>query len=259
MKKKLRDRVKAAARCLVINGFLPLSVLTLISSPPASAGNFAISPIRLDFDAATKNSSITITNTDTANLKVQVQLYEWVQDQNGKDSYIPSEDLLYFPRLATIAGGSNQIVRVGLRVSPNEVTEKSYRLFVEELPDQKTRTGSQLTVALRFGVPLFIKPDKEEPRGKIESISLDKGQLHVVVSNNGNVHFMITSISVVSADLYSAEMSGWYLLPAAKREYLFKVPPERCAKLKKIDVIVKTDRLMLERSLDTVPPMCSSK
>lgn len=232
--------------------------LTLISSS-ATAGNFAVSPILLDLDSTSKSGAITISNFADNELKVQIRLYEWVEDGNGADSYQPSDDLLYFPRLATIAPGAKQIVRVGLRGPSSDAREKSYRLFIEELPEKKPLAGTQLGVAVRFGVPLFVKPPKEELRGEIESIRMEKGHLHVMVRNSGNVHFRIESVTASAGDLYSAEVGGWYLLPVAKREYQIAVPSDACIKLKKIDVVVKTERLQFEDALNITPSMCSSR
>jgi len=235
-----------------------ICALTCISST-AIAGDFAVSPIRLDFDNTSKSGSLTITNSAESELKVQISLYEWSEDGDGADAYRASDDLLYFPRLATIAPNSQQVIRVGLRGTTVNTYEKSYRLFVEELPEKKPLTGTQLAIAIRFSVPLFVRPPKEDPRGEIDSLRMEKGQLHVVVRNTGNVHLMVSSIAATSGALFNAEVNGWYLLPGAKREYQLAVPAEICAKLKKLDVRVKTDRLQFEKSLDITASMCSSK
>ncbi len=231
-------------------------VLTMVTLP-ALAGNFSISPIRLDFDNNTKNGAITISNDGDSELKVEISLSGWVQDANGKDVYSPSDELLYFPRLATIAPNSKQIIRVGLRSALIGEREKGYRLFVEELPEIKPLAGTQLI--MRFGVPLFVKPLKEQPEAKIENISLEKGQLHVVVRNSGNVHLKIISVSADEGDYHFADQGGLYLLPTAKRDYRFAVPSEMCANLKKLNVVVKTDHLQLDGAFNITSSMCAAK
>jgi len=227
----------------------------MIATSTAQAGNFAVSPIRLDYDNANRNGAITVTNAAETDLKVQISLYEWRQDEHGKDLYIPSDDLLYFPHLATIAPASKQLVRAGLRKPANATQEKSYRLFVEELPDNKAIVGTRLAVAVRFGVPIFVKPPNEIVRGEITRITMEKGVLRIVVLNNGNTHFKIISI-VATAENILQQVNGWYLLPGAKREYQISMPSDTCNKFGKIDVVVKTDRLQLEKVLEIVSSMC---
>lgn len=232
-----------------------LAVLALISLP-AESGNFAVSPLRLDFDHNAKSGAITVSNDAGSELKVQLVLYEWTQDETGKDSYRESEDLLYFPRIATIGPGERRVVRVGLR-QPASAQEKSYRLFVEELPKTLPSGGTQLAVAVRFGVPLFVKPLQEKPHGVIGYLTMEKGKLRVMVRNTGNVHFKIASITAFSGERFSEELSGWYLLPGAAREYVFDVPAESCAGMGRIDVLVTTDQVQLKGALDVKPAMCS--
>jgi len=233
-----------------------LAVCLLMSVTTASqAGNFAVSPIRLDYDSANINGAITITNAAETELRVQISLYEWRQDEHGKDLYTPSDDLLYFPHLATIAPAARQLVRAGLRQPASSDQERSYRLFVEELPDSKAISGTRLAVAVRFGVPLFVKPQQESVRGEITSLSMDKGVLHVVVANSGNTHFKISTVAA-TAEAFTQQVSGWYLLPGVSREYQITVPTEACIKSRKLSVVVDTDRVKLEKSLEIEPSMC---
>ncbi len=223
----------------------------------AESGNFAVTPLRLDFDQSTKSGAITINNDAESALKVQLGLYEWTQDETGKDIYRESEDLLYFPRLATIGPGERRVVRVGLRQPAATLQEKSYRLYVEELPKTLPSGGTQLGVAIRFGVPLFVKPLNEKPRGVIERLTMAKGELKVKVRNTGNIHFKIASVMAASGERFSDEVGGWYLLPGAAREYVIDVPADLCGGLGRIDVAVTTDQLQLEGALDAKPAMCS--
>lgn len=234
-----------------------ISLLMLLVST-AQAGNFAVSPIRLDYDSANRNGAITITNAAETELKVQISLYEWRQDEHGKDLYIPSNDLLYFPHLATIPSAKRQLVRAGLRKPANDVEEKSYRLFVEELPDNKANTGTRLAVAVRFGIPIFVKPQNEIVRGEITSISMEKSVVRIVVHNSGNTHFKIASITA-TADGFSQQIDGWYLLAGTSREYQINMPADTCRKYDHLDIVVKTERSQFEKALKIVPPMCVSK
>lgn len=231
-------------------------LLVLAVMSPVGAGQFGVSPIRIDLDRGARSGAITVTNDEQADpLRVQLRLFEWTQGAGGKDEYREAEDLVYFPRLMVLEKGEQKLVRVGLR-TPSLEREKTYRLFIEELPAPPSPGGARVAIAVRFGVPIFLKPPKEEINGEIEKLDLAKGILRVGVRNSGNVHFTIKSITAASGEAFSKEASGWYLLAGAAREHAIELPASDCTKLKQINVTVKTDKLELKGMLDVNASMC---
>jgi fimbrial chaperone protein len=234
-------------------------LLALLALPPASAGQFGVSPIRVDLDRESKSGAITVSNDEDAqSLRVQMRLFEWTQDAEGKDVYQESQDLVYFPRLMVLEKGQQKLVRVGLR-TPATTQEKTYRLFVEELPAPPApgaASGSHVAIAVRFGVPVYLKPAKEELHAEISRLVLSKGVLHVDVRNTGNTHFTIKSVTASSGKSFSREMAGWYLLAGATRDHAIELPAADCARLGKLDVIVATDQMELRGALDVDASMC---
>ena len=234
-------------------GCLALAIAVL---PSAGAGQFGVSPIRIDLDRGARSGAITVTNDEQAEpLRAQLRLFEWTQDAGGKDEYKEVEDLVYFPRLMALEKGAQKLVRVGLR-TPALEREKTYRLFIEELPEPPTPGGARVAIAVRFGVPIFVRPAKDEVSGEIDKLDMAKGILRVGVRNIGNVHFTINSIEAASGEAFSKEVPGWYLLAGAAREHAIELPASACAGLKQINVTVKTDKLELKRTLDVNASMC---
>jgi len=231
--------------------FLALAGLT-----PAGAGQFGVSPLRIDLDRGARSGAITVSNDEEAEpLRVQLRLFEWTQEDGGKDEYRESDDLLYFPRLMTLEKAEQKLVRVGLR-APAPEREKAYRLFVEELPAPPTPGGARVAIAVRFGVPVFVKPAREDMRGEIDTLSLEKGVLRIGVRNSGNQHFTIESVTASAGQDFSRQLPGWYLLAGAAREHAIDIPAQVCARLKQIDVAVKTDTLELKGTLGVNATMC---
>lgn len=232
--------------------------LALVAALPAQAGQFGVSPIRLDLDRNAKSGAITVSNDEQAeSLRVQLRLFEWSQDVDGKDQYQESQDLLYFPRLMEVEKGQQRLVRVGMRL-PASAKEKTYRLFVEELPSAPLAgapASTRVAIAVRFGVPVFVKPAEEAPSGEIEKLEISKGVLRVVVRNTGNVHFTIGAIKATGTGV-SKQAPGWYLLAGVSREHLIALPAQDCTRLKRLDVVVETDRLELRGALDVDASMC---
>lgn len=228
----------------------------------ANAGLFSISPIRLDLDRQTRTDSITITNDDpNTKLEVQAKLVEWTQDADGKDIYVDSNDLVFFPRIFSVEKLEQRVVRVGLRV-PATTIEKSYRLFLEELPpprDPQTK-GAQISFVLRFGVPVFVRPEKEQLAGAIEGLEVAPTAATIVIRNSGNQNFQIQSMLVKSGAVFEKEIVGGYVLAGATKRISAQFPPDTCSRLGKIQVILKTDRVgTLERTFDWDASRCTQK
>lgn len=218
----------------------------------AVAGDFAVSPIRLDFDRLTKTGVITISNDGDDNLQIQMKAFEWTQDAEGKDQYQETDDLIFFPKIATVAKGEKRLLRTSYKFPATE-RQKTYRLFIEEIPGpQKSVTpGAQITVAVRFGVPIFLKPLVEEVKGEVEDVKYADNKLKVTIRNSGNTHFFINSIQIKNADVVSDEQKGWYLLAGAQRTYEFALK-RPCSALRKFAVNVKSDAVEFNRSIDAL-------
>ena len=236
------------------------AVLMLLVPHIAHPGEFRVTPIRLEFDRGSKSGVITVINEGEDKLFVQMKALEWTQDVEGKDQYTETKDILFFPRMMTLDKKEERILRAGIRM-PATTKEKTYRLFIEEIPGPKKAEGVNVAIAIRFGVPIFVKPLKEVAKGVIEKIDLSKGVLSVQVRNAGNVHFIINSVNikgknVKGEEVFSKELSGWYLLNNVSRGYTTPIPGEFCKNIAKLEVEVKTNRFSLDGKKDVLQGMC---
>jgi fimbrial chaperone protein len=231
--------------------------------PDASiAGLFGISPIRIDLDRQNKTDSIAVSNDETErNLDMQTKLFEWTQNEKGEDIYTESNDLVFFPRIFSVEKQDKRVVRVGLKV-PGGATEKAYRLFIEELPPKPDpeQKGAQIVFVLRFGVAVFVRPDKEQLAGNIEAVEGGPDTAAIVIHNTGNANFQIQSLALKSETGYEKEVAGGYVLSGATRRFNAPFPADACAKTGKLHVVMKTDRIgTIERGFDWNAARCGSK
>ena len=223
----------------------------------AAAAEFSVTPIRVDLARGARSAAVTVTNDDARPLRMQVRLVEWTQDADGKDVYLDSDELVYFPKLMSVRAGEKRLVRVGLK-TPMGATERTYRLLLDELPDASSpAAASGLNFTIRFALPIFLPAVAPLPSGAIEAVALRDGTLSVTVRNTGNQHFRIASVAARSGEAFAAEASGWYLLPGVARVHTLEVPVEACRGLRRLDITVKTDKLSLEGGLDVEPWMCA--
>lgn len=227
----------------------------------AFAGEWRVTPIRLDLGRDAKSGAITVINEGEKNLHVQMKAFEWSQDMEGKDQYTETEEILFFPKMMVVEKKEERILRVGIKI-PAAAKEKTYRLFIEETPEPKKGEGAQVAIAVRFGIPVFVKPVAVEAKGDIEKIEISKGVVNTLVKNSGNRHFIINSIilkgtNIKGEETYSKEISGWYLLSGTSRLYTAQFPQEACNNTAKLDIEVRTSEFVLNGKLDVDRLMCT--
>ncbi len=237
-------------------------LFTLLRPLPAAADGWRVIPILLNFDQKTRSGVITLYNEGENKISLQVKSYTWSQDSDGKDQYQEDAELVFFPRLLTIEPGKSQVLRVGMQI-PATSSEKTYRLFIEEIPEaRKADQGATIAITLRFGIPIYVAPLKSEPRGEFTEATLDKGQIVTVIKNTGNVHFRIQSVQLIAKDANGAEVlrrkiDGWYLLSGASRPYLFTLPPEECRQAATLEILADTDREDIATAIKVDPQACN--
>lgn len=208
-----------------------LLAVTLLSSL-AQASDWRVKPIRLDLNAKIKTGAITLINDGDTDLSFQVNAMQWSQDAEGKDIYTPTDDLIFFPKILTIDAHKDRIIRTGIKI-PATDTEKTYRLFIEELPSKDPAEGTIIAVKVRFGVPVFAAPLEATHSGRLDALELKGEGLSVTIANAGNSHFRIVSLAAVGTDasgqeVFRNKIDGWYLLPGAQRDYTVPVSQNEC-------------------------------
>lgn len=234
--------------------------MTAVWTSAAQAGNWRVMPIKIFFDTRTRSEVITVTNAGDQPLALEVTAMEWTQDPQGRDIYKPAADLIFFPKQLTVGPKKERVIRTGIKV-PAINREKTYRLFIKEVPDRSQSAPNAVAIAIQFGVPIFVKPVKEEIQGEILNPQVAGGQLRLSVANTGNSHFRIGTVGATGVDaagesIYSEEVRGGYLLPGSVNEFSIPIEPEVCNHLKAIDIRMDSEQLHLEKKLDINPAQC---
>lgn len=166
-----------------------------------------IAPIRLVLTSQRPISSMTVGNGDENEIAVQAEIVEWLQE-NGKDVYLATQDVVANPLIFRIAPQSKQILRIGLRV-PENSKERSYRIFLQQLPRDQAlpregEANSPLQTLFRVGVPIFVPPlvstqDMQWRLSPGEATRTGGGRYVLSVENKGSEHVQLTHISIRDA------------------------------------------------------------
>ncbi|MDE2091747.1 MAG: molecular chaperone [Gammaproteobacteria bacterium] len=221
-----------------------LALISLLLVPLwAQAASFQVSPIRITLSADHSTDVIRVTNSSDTPTVVQLQIVAWAQE-NGDDVYTPSRNLLATPPIFTVAPGSQQVVRVGMRTQPDASQETCYRMYLTEVPPAPTKEFRGVQIALRMGIPVFVDPlTATEPKLRWSGKLLSPGELQVSATNTGNAHAQVLKWQLQSPDQSRAwsQESGSYVLPGATHTWTLKLTSPLAANTP-LEVLADTDR-----------------
>jgi fimbrial chaperone protein len=222
--------------------------------------NFSVSPVRLFFFNKNRTNILKIKNNSDESITLQLRAYEWRQNERGENLYSPTKDIVFFPKILTLKKAEEKIIRLGTKV-PQGRHEKTYRLYIEEIPPPNTLESTAVRIIMKVGIPIFISPLEVESKGNIEKLELSKGKLYVLLKNGGNVHFIIKSVRLTGSDasgkeVFKTERGGGYLHGNKTKALIFDIPIKECLKIKTLRVVANTDRVSMSGKLDVHRKMC---
>ncbi len=231
-------------RCLAL---ITMVLGLALQAETTHASAFKVTPVRVTFSGPS-STLLTLKNESDQALRFQITSFVWSQDSKGVVQLAPTEDIVFFPALLSLNPGEERKVRVAATVAAKDV-EKTYRIFFEELPPLEKpneKTGAQVRILTKMGIPIFVKPEKGYAEVKIDSVGMEKGTLGFDVRNSGNVHFALEGVKLRGIGsngeaLFDRQLDGWYVLAGSPRTYSVEVPAASCLRLKKIVIEAQTD------------------
>ncbi len=236
--------------------------LLLAATQAAQAGEFSVSPIRLELGGAVRSGAVTVRNEDKVALMFQVEGRSWRQDESGQDIYEPAPELVFFPRLLKLEPGHEAVIRIGTRQTLVPL-EKAYRLFIEELaaPGGDEATAHQVKFLVRFGAPVFVRPVQPAHKLALEAFDASAGQARWTLRNEGTrherfSHIRLRGLDAAGAELFSRELPDRYLLAGHSRRATLEIAPDHCGRLARLTLEVLTDKSEVRREIAFGAPPC---
>ena len=250
-------------------GLLAAAALVLARARSADAAAFNVKPTQITLSARATSGLLSVRNESAETLRFQLSVFSWNQSDKGEMQLQPTQDIVFFPTLMSLVPGEERKIRVGSSV-PGGPLERSYRIFVEELPPlvkaKDARDGkTQIRVLTRMGIPIFVEPagpsTAAAPGGHIEPKTLRGDKLTFEVKNTGKVHFQIRQARVMGLgsakeNLFERSVPGWYVLAGGSRVFEVQPPKGICGKTKELAFEVETEKTVLESRLDTRGGIC---
>ena len=234
--------------------------LELAPAGVAHSGTFQVNPIRITLSRQSPSSLLSVRNDSAEKIRFQIGVFTW--DQNGKGEMVlnPTEDLIFYPTLLTLEPGDERRIRIGTN-DPMVTSEKSYRIFVEELPPLEDSQSNGIRILTKMGVPIFIQPSKPTVQGRLDEMGFQGSEFFFEIKNLGNVHFFPRAVRVKGAGFQGEtflerELQSWYILAGRTREYRIEIPRADCEKIQNLTVEVELEDKTLKEKIPLPPRTC---
>lgn len=228
----------------------------------ARAGQLEVSPVLVELDGARRSAILDIKNTAPETARYQVRAYAWAQDDKGAMQLSDSKDVVVFPPLVELGPGERRKLRIGVSAAP-AASEKSYRVFVEELPPPESpEAPGQIRVLTRIGVPIFFAPEKTTRAGEVAFVSAGGGRAELRIRNTGTVRNRPSAIAVAGlaedgSRTFEVPLHPWYVLAGDDRWYEVQLPADACPRTRELRATIAVEPAPLEATLRLPDGACA--
>jgi fimbrial chaperone protein len=203
-----------------------------------------------------------VRNESDQAVRLQLSAFAWAQSLEGEMQLQPTEDVIFFPALLTLEPGQERAVRVGTSAAYGAV-EKSYRLFLEELPPQKRAVdeGSAVHVLTKMGIPVFLQPQSVRAQAEFRDVGLTGATLGFVLENGGTVHFVPDLVRVVGLGstgdtLIDRQLQSWYVLAGSARRFTLSFAAPECSRIRALAIEARVNGTAVKERLETPRGTC---
>jgi fimbrial chaperone protein len=242
---------------------LALAGAPLFAVAPAWADGLEVVPVQVKLTRVTPNALVSLKNDGAEETRYQIELFAWGQSREGALELSPSKDLVFFPTLFALKPGEQRNLRVGADSALFRPLEKTYRIFIQELPPaQRAQTSNGIRVLTRVGIPVFLDPlGAATAKPELHSLSAALSKISFSLRNTGTAHLRPSRIRAVarnaSGDLVKDHLwDGWYLLAGGERVYAWPFPAAECSRVRVVEAEVALESGVLRTSIETPHGVC---
>jgi fimbrial chaperone protein len=237
--------------------------ILLLGATLAHAGGLTVTPVTVELGGKATAMVINLKNSGDEPKRYQLEMMSWGESRSGQMELSPTHDVVFFPQLLSLKAGENRNVRVGITQPPSAV-ERTYRLFIQELPGMKTAGGAQqVQVLTRVGIPIFVVPAQAASSVGLMPVSVKGGAASFGLTNRGNAYARPTKVVFTASDaqgksVFDKTWDGWYLLAGGERDYSIQIPADACKHATSFRVEVLGTKLSLSKTVQATPGACGS-
>jgi fimbrial chaperone protein len=175
---------------------IALAVLAFLAWPVwAMAASIRVAPTSLTLTSPANAGTFTLRNDGELPINVQVRPFRWRQ-QNGRDELEPTRDIVASPPMHRLEPGVDYVVRIVRLAKSTVASEEAYRLLIDELPDPARRRNGNVSMLLRYSVPLFFTRPAAVPADIAWHLEQGRDGIRLSASNYGERHLRVSNLKI---------------------------------------------------------------
>ncbi len=169
--------------------------MAIVAAKGAGAASLRIEPVLLDVPAPGAAAMLTLRNEDPAEVTAQIRVFKWTQ-VNGKDTLEPTTDVVASPPAVKLAPGKDYVARIVRTTKRTLQGEESYRVLVDQLPQNQGAPSGQVNLLIRQSIPAFFGRSPEARPEVSWSLAYDGGALALTAKNGGGRRLRISAATL---------------------------------------------------------------
>jgi fimbrial chaperone protein len=166
----------------------------------ASSGysaSLTIAPTRIEIPAPQPGGIITLQNNEDHPVAVQMRLFRWTHDSAGQEKLDPKPSMVAVsPPLVKIPPKARYSIRVVRLSTEPLLQEEAYRLYIDEIPTSSKNVGNQVSIAMRYNLPVIFMPSGHHHEKLIGFVEKKGGRTVLVLRNEGTRYAHISAIKL---------------------------------------------------------------
>ncbi|MES2141414.1 MAG: fimbria/pilus periplasmic chaperone [Pseudomonadota bacterium] len=198
-------------------------IIGLLFTPHVCATVFEVTPVQLSLSSKQMIGVLKVTNRSEKASFLQLSSVSW-QQNNGKDIYKTSRDILMTPPLFRLPAHKTQVIRFALKRPRFSMLQQTYRMHIKEIDlGRHNRLGQQLYFLMDISLPLFIQPQHIIEQFIWSAQRLDPKHIKLKLYNDGNVTLFINQWQLLNnpKNFMVAKQSTFaYILPGQSHSWI---------------------------------------
>ncbi len=220
-------------------------------------------PTLIQLSPRAPTSLLAVRNDIQAPVTLQIAAYAWDQSPAGEMQLTPTDDIVFFPTLLTLQPGEQRRIRIGTTAALGGRTERSYRVFVEELPPEQRPGSENTTVSMltKMGIPVFLVPSAARAQLALRDLNVAGSTFSFRLVNSGTVHLVPEMVRVVGTaqagdTVFQRNLQSWYVLAGGERAFTVDLPVTECSRLRLLAIEVQVAGTAVKERLETPRGAC---
>ncbi|GGZ98090.1 hypothetical protein GCM10008090_03070 [Arenicella chitinivorans] len=189
------------------------------TSLTVNAASFNVLPVRIYMPAERPVASIKVENKEQTAVTVQSETVLWAQ-QDNRQILTPTNELIVSPAIFELPPGGSQVVRVAVRGDTPINQQRTFRLFLSEVPaiEKQSANATGVTVALRLSLPIFVTPKESKAvfSWRLARRCDDATKQDLLVQNLGDQHAMMLKMTLRGETQLEQIYHPRYVLPDSR-------------------------------------------